>query len=113
MAEFLGLPLLASDNGVVIDQTLVVVHIIMAVAFAVWGALFVWPRIRYRAKTNPAANYAGMRHRMPNVLEVAMAIAEVELLFILAIPYWNREIVAQPEPGEDVFTVRVVARQFI
>lgn len=113
MADFLGMPVLASANGVVIDQTIVVVHIIMAVAFVIWGALFVWALFRFRAKKNPVADYAGMKHRMPNLLEVALALAELSLLFILAIPYWNEEIVAQPGAGEDVFTVRVVAQQFI
>jgi cytochrome c oxidase subunit 2 len=113
MADFLGLPVLASDNGAVIDQTIIIIHIMMVAAFLIWGGLFIWPLIRYRKKKNPTADYAGMKSRMPNLLEASLAIGELSLLFWLALPYWSREIVSQPAEGEDVYTVRVVAQQFM
>ena len=113
MAELLGLPTLASEHGAVVDQIIVLVHVLMAVLFAGWGSFLVFCLVRFRKKRNPKADPKGMKSHASRYVEGAVAVIEIVLLVGLAIPFWIAEVDALPSPEENPFEVRVIAQQFV
>ncbi len=113
MAELLGLPTLASEHGAAVDQIIVLLHVLMIVLFAGWGAFFVYCLVRFRKKRNPQADPKGMKSHAPKYIEGAVVVIEIVLLVGLGIPFWIAEVDALPSPEEDPFEVRVVAQQYV
>lgn len=103
------LPELASRHGVGVDRVLELIHLLMAVLFVAWTALFGWILWRYRAGRRPGADYQGTRGRWATWAEIGIVAAEALLLFGLAIPLFSDRFDARPE---NPFEVRVVAQQF-
>jgi cytochrome c oxidase subunit 2 len=112
MTELLGLPLLASEHGAVIDQLILYVHILMFVLFIGWGLFFAYTLVRFRKSRNPVANYGGVTSHASTGLEIAVAVAEVGLLVGISIPFWATQIDSAPPPGSNPLEVRVIAQQF-
>ncbi len=113
MAELLGLPTLASEHGAVVDQIIVLLHVLMAVLFVGWSVFFVYCLVRFRRKRNPQADPTGMKSHASRYVEGAVAVVEIVLLVGLAIPFWIAEVDALPSPEEDPFEVRVIGQQFV
>lgn len=113
--NILGLPVLASEHGAQIDQLLGIIHLIMLVAFILWGVFFVVPLFRFRKSKRPQAVYRGLKSWIPWVFVAAMAGLEGLLLFNYSIPFWDEHVAAETvvtNEGEEPFRVRVVAQQF-
>ncbi len=98
MAELLGLPTLASEHGAAVDQIIVLMHVLMGVLFAGWGAFFVYCLVRFRKKRNPQADPDGMKSHATKYVEGAVAVIEILFLVGLAIPFWIAEVDALPSP---------------
>ncbi len=112
MTEFLGLPVLASEHGAQVDRFILYVHLVMLVAFVGWGGWLGVSLLKFRQGRNPKADYAGLKTRLPYVAVGLMALVEFALLLGMAVPFWHEEINAMPEPGAEVFEVRVIGKQF-
>lgn len=112
MNRLLGLPILASEHGAEIDRIIVDIHILMLVAFILWGAFFIVPLIRYRKSKQPKAKYLGLQSSIPYILVAGMAIGETFLLVALSLPFWDEHVAAGPPEDVDVFEIRVVAQQY-
>ena len=65
MTDLLGLPTLASEHGAKVDLFLLLVHVVMVVAFLVWGAWFVFCVLRFRKGRSPKADYSGLKSGLP------------------------------------------------
>jgi cytochrome c oxidase subunit II len=100
-----------SAHAAEIDQVLWLVHGLMLVLFAGWGAYFVWALIRFRAKRQLEATAGGARGRIALATEVGVVVLEGALLVGIALPLWFRQTAARPHDHEAV-AVRVVAEQF-
>ena len=111
MLELLGLPPQASTHAGDIDQMIVLVHWLMLVLFVGWGAFFVFVLFRFRKGANPKANYTGAKGKFAKGLEIGVALVEVILLVVYAIPAWAARVGAFPSENEAV-VVRVTAKQF-
>lgn len=111
MADWLGLPRLASAHGGQIDQLIGVIHIIMFVLFIGWGAFFAFILMKFRKGNHPKADYTGVKSHFSSYIEGAIAIIEVILLVGFSIPLWAKVVVATPSEAEST-VVRVVAQQF-
>src|SRR5947207_11024984 len=111
MLNFLGLPAAASTHAADIDHMQVLVHWLMLVLFVGWGAFFVFVLFRFRAGANPKADYAGAKGKFAKSTEVAVAIVEVILLVVYAIPAWATRVRAFPAESEAV-VVHVTGEQF-
>ena len=59
MADWLGLPVLASEHGDRIDLLIVLFHVLMAVIFIGWTAFFVYCLVRFRRAGAPAVQRLG------------------------------------------------------
>ena len=101
-----------SSHAASIDQVMLLVHALMLVLFAGWGAYFVWVLIRFRSSRQPRADVAGAKGRVASVTEVAVVVAEAGLLIGLALPIWFERTSARPADSNAV-VVRVVAEQFV
>ncbi len=111
MLELLGLPPQASTHAGEIDHMIVLVHWLMLVLFVGWGAFFVYVLVRFRRGANPKASYTGAKGKLAKGLEIGVALVEVVLLVVYAIPAWATRVTAFPSEDEAV-VVRVTAEQF-
>lgn len=112
MERWLPLPLDAAAHGPDLDRLTGWVHLLMLVLFVGWTAFFVVALVRFRASRQPTAARHG-RGRLGAWAEIGVVVAEVALLFGVAVPLWSRWSVARdrrPAPG--ALEIRVVAEQF-
>src|SRR5947207_283469 len=112
MQQFLAMfPAQASTHAAEVDQMTIYVHWLMLVLFVGWGAFFLFVLFRFRAGANPKADYAGAKGKFAKSTEVAVAIVEVILLVVYAIPAWATRVRAFPAESEAV-VVHVTGEQF-
>lgn len=118
------LPEVASAHGTGLDRVTVAVHLLAAVLFVVWGAIFVVSLWRFRRRRReegkssegdvagrPAGRFTG---RWPGVAEGLVVAAEAAILLGLSIPLFSARLGEEPvatDAGEPV-EVRVVAQQY-
>jgi cytochrome c oxidase subunit 2 len=105
------LPVPASAHAVQIDFVLTLVHILMLVLFAGWGAYFLYVLFRFRRGRQPKASFTGARGRIALFVEIGVVMAEAALLILIALPLWFKQTSAAPAK-ENLLVVRVVAEQF-
>ncbi len=111
MEQLLNLPPDGSAHGPAIDNLIVIVHWLMAVLFVGWGTFYIYTLIRFKRKTNPKANYAGVKSHFSNYLEVSVLVIEVILLVGFSIPLWSNRVDDFPAE-KDVLRIHVIAEQF-
>jgi len=83
----------------------------MLVLFIGWGAFFIYSLIKFRASNNKKANYHGVESHYSSVLEGAVAVIEIVILFGFAFPIWAERVNDVPDP-RDSEHLRVVAQQY-
>mgnify|MGYP001368121385 FL=1 len=106
-----GLPIGISTVSGRIDEIIVIVHYLMLVLFVGWGAFFIYSLIKFRASKNPKANYKGVESHYSSLLEAAVAIIEIIILFGFAFPIWAERVNEVPD-ARDAVHIRVVAQQY-
>ncbi len=111
MTNWLGLPEQASAHAAAVDQILGLIHIVMFALFIGWGAFFLYTLFRFKKKSNPKADYVGVKTHASSYVEVGVAVFEAILLIGLSIPLWSKVMVELPDENEAV-RIRVVAQQF-
>lgn len=95
-----------------IDLLLTLVHGLMLALFAGWAIYFVFVLVRFRAKRQPAASYAGARGRWASGVEIGVVIAEGVLLVGFGLPIWFQATSARAT-DPSALVIRVVAEQFV
>ena len=111
MIDWLWLPPAASAHAGDVDQTMALVHVLMAVLFVGWTIFFMYVLFRFRRTAHPEASYHGLRGRWSTWIEGAVLAAEVALLVFFSIPVWSARVDAFPSEPQSI-VVRVVAEQF-
>src|SRR5688572_3011610 len=111
MMKYFGLPVLASKHGADVDRLIVYIHILMALLFVGWAFYFVYTLWRFRASRASNADYVGARTHASTYVEVAVAVAEMVLLFALAVPFWANAADEFP-PEKESTVMRIIGRQF-
>ena len=106
-----GLPIVASAHGHEIDTLILLLHILALVLFVGWGIFFIVVMVRFRKSVNPKANYHGVQGHVSSVIEWAVVVAEVVLLFGFSVPFWAKQVNALPN-RPDKLELRVIAEQF-
>lgn len=107
----LGLPVNASAHGYEIDYLILLIHILMLVLFIGWGIYFVVALIKFNKKSNPKADYVGVKGHATSAIEIAVVVIEAVLLIGFSMPFWAKHVNAFPT-RTDTIEVRVVAEQF-
>src|SRR5262244_3157046 len=110
-SDLLGLPPLASEHGVYVDDLIIYVHWLMIALFAGWLAYFAYALFRFHRSRNPKADYVGVKNHASNYIEVAVAIVEGVLLIGVAVPLWAKAVDKLPNE-KDATVIRVAAQQF-
>ncbi len=111
MREFLGLPLAASAHAPEIDNVIVIVHWLMFILFVGWTSFFLFTVFRFRQSRSPAANYSGAKTHLSTYLEGAVAVFEIALIAVFAVPLWYQRVEKFP-PEKESTVIRVVGEQF-
>lgn len=106
-----GLPIDISSHGAVIDRLIVVVHVFMLALFLGWFVFMTLALVKFRACPGHQAAYHRGHFKLPNYLEVGVALLEVLLLFGFSFPAL-RHIKNEFPPLDRALQVRVVAEQF-
>ena len=86
LLRYFGLPVGISSVSGRIDEIIVIVHYLMLVLFLGWGAFFIYSLIKFRASKNKKANYHGVDSHYSSILEGAVAVIEIVILFGFAFP---------------------------
>jgi cytochrome c oxidase subunit 2 len=109
--KLLGLPVLASQHGRDVDKLNIYVHLLMLILFVGWGLYLVVVLLRFNRRTNPKADYTGVKSHASSYLEVGVALIEGVLLFGLSVPLWAKAVDKFP-PKTEATEVQIVAQQF-
>jgi cytochrome c oxidase subunit 2 len=112
MLKYLGLPMLASEDGKHVDNFILYVHYLMGILFVGWLAYFLYTLFRFRASKHPRASYVGAQTHASSYIEIAVAVIEGVLLVGLSIPLWAK-FADQFPPESQATNIRVVAQQFL
>ena len=107
----LGLPELASSNGIAVDSLMVYVHWLMLVLFVGWIIYFGYVLWRFNVARNRTASYAGSKSKLPSYVELAIVAIEAVLLLGIAVPLWAKNVNEFPKP-ENATVVQIMAQQF-
>ena len=110
--NLIGLPELASEHGLLIDNMLELLHWFIAILVFGWGAFYIFCLIRFRKSKNPKADYYGVRGHASTHIEVGVVIIEVILLLGFAFPLWGKRVDDYPGTDPEVVKVRVIGERF-
>ena len=83
----------------------------MLVLFVGWGIFFIVSLIKFRESKNKKANYKGVESHYSSVLEGAVAVIEIIILFGFAFPIWAERVNDVPD-SRDAEYIRVIAQQY-
>jgi len=111
MMKYFGLPVLASKHGADVDRMVIYLHLIMALLFIGWGVYFVYALWRFSETRVKNADYVGARTHASTYVEVAVAVAEMVLLFAMAVPLWANAADEFPDPAKST-VLRITGAQF-
>lgn len=100
-----------SQHGPDLDRLSAYVHWLMLILFIVWGLLFLYMLMRFRASRNPKADYHGTRSHLSTYAEAGVAVVEVVLLLGFSIPAWYKWT-SRPKAETNPLEIRVVGEQF-
>ncbi|MFT5104437.1 MAG: cytochrome c oxidase subunit 2 [Pseudoalteromonas tetraodonis] len=110
--KLIGLPELASEHGLLIDNMLELLHWFIAILLFGWATFYVYCLIRFRKGRNPKADYVGVRGHASTHVEVGVVLVEIVLLLGFAFPLWGKRVSDYPATDPDVVKVRVVGERF-
>ena len=111
MAQWLGMPQLASENGLQVDELIVLVHWLMLILFIGWLAYFGYAVWRFSSKRNPKADYEGVKGHASNYIELGVVLAEAFLLCVIAIPVWAKAVDHFPD-AKNSTVIYIQAQQY-
>ena len=109
--EAFSFPELVSQNGGQIDGLIIAVHLLMLVLFVGWIIYYFVALWKFRASSNPKADYKGVKSKtITNSIEGAVIVAEL-VLVVVATYYWNFYVNKSDDFSDDS-VIRVTAEQF-
>ena len=109
--RYFGLPVGISNVSGRIDEIIIIVHYLMLVLFIGWGIFFIVSLIKFRSSKNKKANYKGVESHYSSVLEAAIAVIEIVILFGFAFPIWAERVNDVPDT-RDAESIRIIAQQY-
>jgi cytochrome c oxidase subunit 2 len=111
LQKLLPMQPLASVEGRDNDTLMYLIHGLVLVLFVGWAIYYIVVLIKFRQTKNSKASDSHQAHQISSVVEWAVVIAELLLLFAFSIPFWAVHQASVPE-GKNVMEVKVVAQQF-
>jgi len=112
--KFIGLPELASEHGLIIDNMLELLHWFIAILLVGWSLFYIYCLIRFRKGKNPKADYHGVRGHASTHIEIGVVVVEAILLLGFAFPLWAKRVDDFPNINDpSVVRVRAVGERFL
>jgi cytochrome c oxidase subunit 2 len=102
---------LASVEGQANDALMYLIHGLVLVLFVGWAIYFIVVLIKFRERKGHKASDSHAAHKMANVVEWGVVVAELLLLFAFSIPFWAVHQASVPE-GRNIMEIKVVGQQF-
>ena len=112
LSEYLGMPVIASSHGLMLDQMSGWVHWLMIILFVGWGIFFIVTLFKFGIISNGKVDRDGVQSHASTYGEYAVILVEAFILVSFAIPLWSLTKTDIPDVTEDTVEVRVVAQQF-
>jgi cytochrome c oxidase subunit 2 len=109
-SDLLGLPVLASEHGEMVDNLIIYVHWLMIALFIGWLSYFAYVLFKFHRSRHPKADYMGVQTHASTYIEGAVALVEGVLLIGIAIPFWAQAVTVPKEKESTV--IQVVGQQF-
>lgn len=106
-----GLPIDISTHGWQIDRLFYSLHAFMLILFVGWLCFLIFTLVKFRKRPGHQAQYDPVKTKFGNYLETFIALVELSLLVLFAIPAWKAAKTYRPT-GSDVVNIRVVAEQY-
>ena len=111
ISNYLGLPINSASHGLMIDNMIGWVHWLMFILFVGWGLYLIITIIKFNSKSNPNADYNGVKSHYSQYAEYGVIIFEAFLLIGLSIPLYSQLKTDLPDEHE-AHHIRVIAQQF-
>ncbi len=112
LSESLGMPVIASSHGLMLDQMSGWVHWLMIILFVGWGIFFIITLFKFGIISKGKVDRDGVQSHASTYGEYAVIVVEAFILVSFAIPLWSLTKTDIPNPTEDTVEIRVVAQQF-
>ena len=112
LSKSLGMPIIASSHGLMLDQMSGWVHWLMIILFVGWGIFFIVTLFKFGIISNGKVSRDGVQSHVSTYSEYAIIVVEAFLLVSFAIPLWSLTKTNVPNLTEDTVEIRVVAQQF-
>jgi len=112
LGENLGMPVIASSHGLMLDQMSGWVHWLMIILFVGWAIFFIVTLFKFGIMSNGKVDRDGVQSHASTYGEYAIIVVEAFLLVSFAIPLWSLAKTDIPDITENTVEVRVVAQQF-
>ena len=112
LSESLGMPIIASSHGLMLDQMSGWVHWLMIILFVGWGIFFIVTLFKFGIISNGKVDRDGVQSHASTYGEYAVILVEAFILVSFAIPLWSLTKTDIPDVTEDTVEIRVVAQQF-
>ena len=112
LSKHLGMPVIASSHGLMLDQMSGWVHWLMIILFVGWAIFFTVTLFKFGIMSNGKVERDGVQSHASTYSEYAIIVVEAFLLVSFAIPLWSLVKTDIPDATEDTIEVRVIAQQF-
>ncbi len=112
LSEHLGMPVIASSHGLMLDQMSGWVHWLMIILFVGWGIFFIVTLFKFGIMSSGKVDRDGVKSHASTYSEYAIIVVEAFLLVSFAIPLWSLTKTDIPDATESTIEVRVIAQQF-
>ena len=112
LGESLGMPVIASSHGLMLDQMSGWVHWLMIILFVGWGIFFIITLFKFGIISKGKVDRDGVQSHASTYGEYAVIVVEAFILVSFAIPLWSLTKTDIPDVTEDTVEIRVVAQQF-
>ena len=112
LGESLGMPVIASSHGLILDQMSGWVHWLMIILFVGWGIFFIVTLFKFGIMSSGKVDRDGVQSHTSTYGEYAIIVVEAFILVSFAIPLWSLTKTDIPDVTEDTVEIRVVAQQF-
>ncbi len=111
LQKLLPMQPLASVEGRDNDTLMYLIHGLVLILFVGWAIYYIVVLIKFRQTKNSKATDSHVAHKVSSVVEWAVVVAELLLLFAFSIPFWAVHQGSTP-PGKDIMEIKVMGQQF-
>ena len=112
LSKHLGMPVIASSHGLMLDQMSGWIHWLMIILFVGWAIFFIVTLFKFGIMSNGKVERDVVQSHASTYSEYTIIVVEAFLLVSFAIPLWSLVKTDIPDASKNTIEVRVIAQQF-